>query len=161
MKYALKTKSLTFVLLIVLLCSSLLLVGCSKEKNKKTSYVGTYESTFVDSQKDEENISFSLAINSDNTFILTRYVGDEGKEYSGYYKSYTESDKEQLLFIVEEGFEWNSLHPNAWNPYFTVCRLDDGTLMATAGTTSSSSYVATAFGSGSISRITLILFAKT
>ena len=82
MKYALKTKSLTFVLLIVLLCSSLLLVGCSKEKNKKTSYVGTYESTFVDSQKDEENISFSLAINSDNTFILTRYVGDEGKEYS-------------------------------------------------------------------------------
>ena len=161
MKYALKTKSLAFVLLIVLLCSSLLLVGCSKEKNKKTSYVGTYESTFVDSQNDDENISFKLVINEDKTFILTRYKGDLEEELSGYYKSYTESNKEQLLFIVEEGFEWNSSHPNAWNPYFTVCRLDDGTLMATSGTTSSSNSVATAFGSGAITDITLILFAKT
>ena len=161
MKYALKTKCLAFVLLIVLLCSSLLLLGCSKETNKKISYVGTYESTFVDSQNKEENISFSLDIKSDNTFILTRYVGDEEKEYSGYYKSYTESDKEQLLFIVEEGFEWSEENPNAWNPYFTVCRLDDGTLMAKAGTTFTSSATITAFGKGSVSRITLILFDKT
>ena len=156
MKYTLKTKSLAFVLLIVLLCSSLLLVGCSK-----TRYVGTYESTFVDSQNYDESISFSLTINRDNTFILTRYVGDKEKEYSGYYKSYTESNKEQLLFIVEKGYKWNSSYPDAWNPYFTVCRLDDGTLMATPGTTSSSNSNATAFGSGSITNITLILFDKT
>ncbi|MBR7186458.1 MAG: hypothetical protein IKD43_03105 [Clostridia bacterium] len=114
----------------------------------------------MDSQNDDENISFKLAINRDKTFVLTRYIDDSTKEFSGYYKSYTESGQEQLLFIVEEGYEWNTSHPNAWKPYFTICRLDDGTLMATAGTTSSSSSVVTAFGSGAISRITLILFTK-
>ena len=156
MKYALKTKCLTFVLLFALLCSSLLLGGCSQQ----TNYVGTYQSTFVDSQNDDENISFTLVINRDKTFVLTRYIGDSTDEFSGYYKSYTESGKKQLLFIVEEGYEWNNYHPNAWNPYFSICPLDDGTLMATAGTTSSSSSVVSAFGSGSISKITLILFTK-
>ena len=156
MKYALKTKCLTFILLFVLLCSVFLLGGCFKQ----TNYVGTYRSTFVDSQNKAESISFKLVINSDNTFVLTRYVGDSEKEFSGYYKSYTESDQKQLLFIVEEGYAWNSTYPNAWNPYFSICRLDDGTLMATSGTTSSSSSVATAFGSGSITAITLVLFAK-
>ena len=157
MKYALKIKCLTFVLLLSLLCSSFLLAGCSRQ----TNYVGTYQSTFVDSQNDEENISFTLAINKDKTFVLTRCIGDSTKEFSGYYKSYTESGQEQLLFIVEEGYQWNDTHPNAWSPYFSVCRLDDGTLMATAGTTYSSSSVVTAFGSGATSRITLILFTKS
>ena len=160
MKYALKTKCLAFALLFALLCFSLLLSGCSVQ----TNYVGTYHSTFVDSQNNDESISFSLVINKDKTFVLTRNNGDSTKEFSGYYKSYTEFGKKQLLFIVEEGYKWNSLYPNAWNPYFTICRLDDGTLMATAGTTSSSiisNYsVATAFGEGSISEITLILFTK-
>ena len=156
MKHALKIKYLAFVLVFALLCTSLLLGGCSRYAN----YVGTYQSTFVDSQNDDENISFKLAINRDKTFVLTRYIDDSTKEFSGYYKSYTESGQEQLLFIVEEGYEWNTSHPNAWKPYFTICRLDDGTLMATAGTTSSSSSVVTAFGSGAISRITLILFTK-
>ena len=160
MKYALKTKCLAFLLVFAFLCFSLLLSGCS-EQSEQTNYVGTYHSTFVDSQNDDENISFSLVINQDQTFVLTKNSGDSTEEFSGYYKSYTESDKEQLLFIVEEGSEWNEYHPNAWNPYFTVCRLDDGTLMATAGTTSSDIYVATAFGSGSISKITLILFTKS
>ena len=156
MKHTLIAKFLSFILLFSLLCSSLLLGGCSARK----SYVGRYRSTFVDSQNDEENISFSLVIKKDKTFVLTRYKGDSQKEYSGYYKSYTEAGQEKLLFIVKEGFKWNNTHPNAWYPYFSVCRLDDGTLMATAGTTSSDTYVATAFGSGSISRITLILFTK-
>ena len=156
MKHALKTKCLTLVLLVVLLCSSLWLGGCSA----RTKYVGTYQSTFVDSQNDEGNISFVLVINEDKTFVLTRYTGNKTKEFSGYYKSYTESDQEQLLFIVEEGYEWNSYHPNAWTPYFSVCRLDDGTLMATTGTTCSNTSVVTAFGSGSISGITLVLFTK-
>ena len=156
MKHALKAKYLAFVLLFALLCSSLLLGGCSTH----TNYVGTYRSTFVDSQNDEENISFTLVINKDKTFVLTQYRGDSTKEFSGYYKSYTESGQEQLLFIVEEGYKWNTAHPNAWNPYFSICALDDGTLMATAGTTSSSSSVVSAFGSGSISKITLILFTK-
>ena len=156
MKHALKTKCLAFVLLFALLCSSLLLGGCSTH----TNYVGTYQSTFVDSQNDAESISFTLVINKDGTFVLTRYEGDWMKGFSGYYKSYTEFGQEQLLFIVEEGYKWNAAHPNVWNPYFTICRLDDGTLMATAGTTSSSTEVVTAFGSGEISKITLILFAK-
>ncbi len=166
MKNALKTKCLTFVLLLTLVCSSLLLGGCSEQTNddeqtndEQTNYVGTYQSTFVDSQNDDESISFTLVINSDKTFALTRYKGDVTKEFSGYYKSYTESGKEQLLFIVEEGYEFNTVHPNAWNPYFSICRLDDGTLMATAGTTSASAAV-TAFGSGSVTKITLILFTK-
>ena len=162
MKFAFKTRFLAFILLLALLCSSLLLGGCAQKENqaKKYDYVGTYRSTFVDSQNKDESISFELTINRDKTFILTRYYDSSSKEYTGYYKTYTESDSEQLLFIVEEGFSWNSNYPNAWSPYFTVCRLDDGTLMATAGTTSSDSSVVTAFGSGSISRITLILFVK-
>ena len=162
MKYALKTKCLAFVLLFALLCSSLLLGGCSQETNndEQTNYVGTYQSMFVDSQNDDENISFTLVINRDKTFVLTRYINDNPKKFSGYYKSYTESGQKQLLFIVEEGYEWDTTHPNAWSPYFSICRLDDGTLMATAGTTSSSVSVVTAFGSGSISKITLILFTK-
>ena len=156
MKHIMKTKYRIFVLLFAVLCSSFLLGGCSLF----TSYTGTYQSTFVDSQNDDENISFTLDIKSDKTFVLTRHVGEDSKEYSGYYKSYTEAGQKQLLCVVEDGFEWNEYHPNAWNPYFSVCMLDDGTLMATSGTTSSSNAVATAFGSGSISKITLILFNK-
>ena len=94
------------------------------------------------------------------SFTLTRYDGDETERYTGYYKSYTDSEREQLLCIVEEGFELNDIYPNAWNPYFSICMLDDGTLMATAGTTSTKSTVVTAFGEGSVSEITLILFEK-
>ena len=161
MKYTLKIKCLNFALLLVLICSSLLLGGCSSFKNSsQENYVGTYRSTFVDSQNDYESISFKLVLRNDMSFTLTRYDGDETERYTGYYKSYTDSEKEQLLCVVEEGFEWNETHPNAWNPYFSICMLDDGTLMATAGTTSSSVSVVTAFGEGSISEITLILFEK-
>ena len=153
MKTTWKRIYLAFALLLTLLCTCFF-GGCSQD-------VGTYQSTFVDSQNDEQNISFTLVINNDKTFVLTRYRDDEEVwEYSGYYKSYTESGRKQLLFIVEEGFEWSSYYPNAWNPYFSICKLDDGTLMATAGTTSSSSSVRTAFGSGGYTSITLILFAK-
>ena len=162
MKYTLKIKCLNFALLLVLICSSLLLGGCSSFKNSsQENYVGTYKSTFVDSQNDDESISFKLVIRNDESFVLTKYYGDNSTQrYSGYYKTYTDSGKEQLLCIVEEGYKWNDTYPNAWNPYFSICMLDDGTLMATAGSTSTKTSVATAFGSGSISKITLILFEK-
>ena len=162
MKHTFKTKCLVLVLLFTLICSSLLLGGCSVPNDdeqakdvEQMNYIGTYRSTFVDAQNKYERISFTLTINSDKTFVLTRYTGDSMQEYSGYYKSYTESGKEQLLFIVEE----NNLQ--IWTPYFSACFLDDGTLMATAGTTSSSaSGIVSAFGSGWGANITLILFAK-
>jgi hypothetical protein len=162
MKYALKTKSLSFILLLVLICSSLLLWGCSPSKDSSNEdYAGTYKSIFVDSQNEDESISFKLVIKNNESFVLTKYYGDNSTQrYSGYYKTYTDSGKEQLLCIVEEGYKWNDTYPNAWNPYFSLCMLDDGTLMATAGTTSSSSSVATAFGYGTITKITLILFEK-
>ncbi|MBE5737775.1 MAG: hypothetical protein E7348_05180 [Clostridiales bacterium] len=158
MKFALKIKYLTFVLLFFVLCSSFLLTGCSLDGN----YVGTYNSTFVDSQNDDISISFTLVIKEDNTFNLIRSYGNGygPKTYSGYYKSYTNSGQKQLLCIIEEGFVCSIDHPNAWYPYFSICRLDDGTLMATSGTTSSSKYVFTAFGEGAVTKITLILFEK-
>lgn len=81
--------------------------------------------------------------------------------YKGTWKSYTDtnSNKTQLICYEEEGYEWNSSYPNAWNPYFTLSMLDDGTLMAAAGSTSSS-FLATAFGGGEITKITLIIFEK-
>ena len=156
MKHSFKTKCLMVSVVIVLLCFSFLLSGCSQYSD----FIGTYKSTFVDSQNNDESVSFTLNIKKDKTFVLTKYYGENVYEFSGYYKSYTEYDKKQLLFIVEEGYQWNSKYPNAWSPYFSVCMLDDGTLMATAGSTSSSTSVVTAFGSGSITKITLILFAK-
>ena len=156
MKHALKTKCLILILLFGLICSSLLLCGCSKS----IDYVGTYRSIFVDSQNEDDSISFTLVINKDNKFVLTRYNGNKVNEYKGYYKTYTDQGQKQLLCIVEEGYVLNSYYPNAWNPYFSICRLDDGTLMATAGSTASYSSGYTAFGSGEETKITLILFSK-
>ena len=161
MKYTLKTKCLNFALLLVLICSSLLLGGCSSFKNSsQENYVGTYRSTFVDSQNTYESISFKLVLRNDMSFTLTRYDGDETERYTGYYKSYTDSEREQLLCIVEEGYEWNEIHPNAWNPYFSLCMLDDGTLMITGVVTSSSQKILSALGWGKNMPISLILFNK-
>ena len=155
MKHTFKTKWLVLVIILTLICTSFLLSGCEQS----ASFVGTHRSTFVDSQNENDDISFVLYIKNDNTFILDRYDGtDITKEYSGYYKSYTESGKAQLLCVVERGFQWNPTYPDIWNPYFSVCKLDDGTLMATPGTTSYSSGAVSAFGSGKVSIITLILF---
>ena len=173
MNHVYKIKFFNLFLLFVLLCVSLLLVGCSQqpddegtnqpddEGTNQPDYVGTYLSTFIDSQNDDDNISFTLVINEDKTFVLTGHNHKEMEEFSGYYKLYTVDGQEQFLFIVEKGFEWNPVYPNAWNPYFSICRLDDGTLMATAGTTfSSNGKFVSVFGSGSVSIITLILFTK-
>ena len=164
MKKYLKKAYLSIALLLTLLFACFL-GGCTQLNNnttgnKTTDFVGTYKSFFVDSQNDADQISFSLEITKDNTFELTRYDNGDYKTYSGYCKSYTENGQTQLLCLVEEGYKANDYHPNAWNPYFSVCMLDDGSLMATAGTTSSATSVVTAFGSGSITRITLVLFEK-
>ena len=148
-------KNLLFLLLFAIL-SCVFLSSCSATSR----FVGTYESTFVDSQNDEENISFKLVIKKDETFTLTRYINDKKTKLTGYCKSYTESGSKELLCVVEDGYSWNSNHPNAWNPYFIISKLDDGTLMAAAGTTSSNTSVATAFGSGEITKITLVLFEE-
>ena len=165
MKKSFKKVYLSIALLLTLLFACFVggctqLTNNSKTESKASDYVGTYTSYFVDSQNDADQISFTLEITKDNTFELTRYDNGDYKTYSGYYKSYTENGQTQLLCLVEEGYTWNDHHPNAWNPYFSVCMLDDGSLMATAGTTSSATSVVTAFGSGSITRITLVLFEK-
>jgi hypothetical protein len=151
MKNALKRKYLAVLLLFALL-STCLFSGCSAG----SGYIGSYQSTFVDAQTSKGALSFTLVINRDNTFVLTRCKdGAAVSEFSGYCKSYTEAGKKQLLCVVEEGRTSNS-----WTPYFSLCKLDDGTVMATAGTTSTNTSVMTAFGSGSSANITLILFDK-
>ena len=142
-----KKISIVFVLILLFTCTAL--VGC-----KSSEFVGEYNSIFVDSQYGD-SISFSLKINEDNTFSLSGY-----QNYKGIWKSYTESGKQQLLCIEESGYRFNSRYPNAWNPYFTLCILDDGTLMATSGMTSNYTGAVGAFGSGEVTMITLVLFEK-
>ena len=142
--------------LIVCMCSVLCFTSCSiKYAGNTKAYVGMYTSIFVDSQNDTDTISFSLKINDDKSFVLSG-----AKTYMGTWKSYTESGKTQLLCLVEEGFRYNESHPNGWNPYFTLCFLDDGTLMATPGMTGNSLGSVSAFGSGSVTMVTLVIFEK-
>jgi hypothetical protein len=146
-------KKLFCGLLAMLMISLCLCVGgCTSEKN---AFVGKYDSVFVDSQNDEKTISFSLEIRKDNTFTLGGH-----RTLKGTWRQYTESGEAQLLCVVEEGYAFNTKYPNAWSPYFFLTFLDDGTLMATSGTTSSSTSVVTAFGKGDITLITLILFER-
>lgn len=146
-----------FVIIAIIATIPCFFAGCSKE----SKFYGTYNSIFVDSQNDKDSIQFKLTINKDNTFELSKSGTKQSETYKGTWKSYTESKKVQLLCCVEEGFKWNDTHPNAWNPYFTLALLDDGTVMATPGSTFGS-YVSTttAFGYAEISYITLILFEK-
>ncbi len=143
------------LLLLIALMFPCFLTGCSSTN----AYCGTYSSIFVDSQNDEGNISFTLTINSDKTFELSRTPNS--LTYKGTWKSYTDnnSNKTQLICYEKEGYKFNDYHPDAWSPYFTLTMLDDGTLMAAAGSTSSS-YLITAFGSGGITAITLVIFEK-
>ncbi len=150
-----KKISITILFIIIIAIIPQVVIGCSK----KTDYYGTYNSIFVDSQNDAEDISFTLKINKDTTFELNKSTIKT--QYKGTWKSYTVSGKQQLLCYIEDGYQWSSRYPNAWNPYFTICFLDDGTLMATPGSTFGSSSSSTAFGVGEITYITLILFEKS
>lgn len=151
-----KAKKITFaVLFLIIAIVSCFAIGCSDG----TDYCGTYKSIFVDSQNDDDSISFTLTINKDKSFELSK--SPQNASYKGTWRSYTESDKKQLLCCIEEGYKWNSSHPNVWNPYFSLCFLDDGTLMATPGSTFSSMSSSSAFGSGQITAITLVLFERS
>lgn len=151
MTNALKRTYLSALLLLALLLACFL-GGCSAG----SGYIGSYQSTFVDAQNAAEDLSFTLVINGDGSFVLTRCKnGSAVSEYSGRYQSYTENGKKQLLCIMEEGASSNN-----WTPYFSLCKLDDGSLMATAGTSTTGTKVLTAFGAGSSAQITLLLFAK-
>lgn len=145
---------IAFMLLITMLFGCFL-SGCSKN-----NYVGTYKSVFIDAQDKTRSFSFTLTIEKDNTFTLIRQTNNAQKTFTGNYKSYTESNQQQLLCIINEGYTLNTSNPNGWNPYFSLCLLDDGTLMATPGTTSTSSSVFTAFGKADGALITLVLFEK-
>ena len=152
-------------LIAVMLLSVILLLGFTacfgKEKKAADTFVGEYKSTFVDSQVAGDGLEYLLRINDDNSFTLTcKKNSEEHFKYTGTWKSYTESGKSQLLCTVESGFQWNKNNPDAWNPYFYLSRMDDGTVMASAGTTSSMNSVVTAFGSGDITLVTLILFEE-
>ena len=143
------------VCMFALFCFS----GCDilggKGKIDANDYVGSYQSTFVDSQKAGDSITFSLEIKQDGAFLLN---GND-RNYKGTWKSYTQDGKTQILCLVEN-YKWNDNYPDAWNPYFTICILDDGTLMATPAMTSSSYSSTSAFGYGDITMITLVLFEK-
>lgn len=146
-----KKISILFALILLFICTTL--TACSLRKG--SDYIGKYNSIFVDSQTVNDSIVFSLEINEDNTFSLRGRCN-----YEGTWKSYTESGKQQLLCIVESGYIYSTDYPNAWNPYFTLCILDDGTLMATSGVTSSTYRSLSAFCWGSCSMVTLVLFEK-
>lgn len=155
-------KQLSMLLVLALLLSAVcLLVGCENKDSDDISnpYIGDFHSVFVDSQTDDNKISFTLSIREDHTFVLCRDNGYRTREYSGSWKSFTDENQMQLLCLIEEGYSWSSDHPNAWHPYFSLIFLDDGTLMATPATTSSSSSVVSAFGYGYLI-ITLVLFEK-
>lgn len=146
-------KKILCIILAILIASTCLCVGgCAIRKYR---FVGKYESVFVDSQNITDSISFSLEIHGDKTFTL-----NGSQSMKGTWKAYTQAGKTQLLCLVEEGYTWHDIYPDAWNPYFSLCFLDDGTLMATPGTTVGRSSTVSVFGTGSLSMITLVLFEK-
>lgn len=144
MTNALKRTYLSALLLLALLLACFL-GGCSAG----SGYIGAYESTFVDAQTDKNTLSFTLVINRDNTFTLKRLAsGNVMEEYTGYYKSYTIEGKKELLCIMDE-----KQGSSSWTPFFTLTKLDDGTLMAATNHA--------AFGVGANrTSISLILFDK-
>ena len=155
MKYK-KFLSVSAIILILLsLCLNLSACG-----NKTSAYAGSYTSVFVDSQSDTKPISFQLTVRKDETFTLIRRSGEAEIHYGGTYKSHTANGETQLLCLIQEGFKWNSKYPNAWNPYFTLSKLDDGTILASPGNTVTSSSTSSAFGWAQITLITLVLFEK-
>jgi hypothetical protein len=64
--------------------------------------------------------------------------------------------------VENSDYEYNTDLPHTWTPYFTVCLLDDGTLMGTPGTTNIGSGIVGAFGKArySTNLISLVLFTK-
>ena len=165
MRKILKTACLSMAFLCTLLFVSLF--GACTQESKKISvkdYIGTYESIFVDAQDKTNGITFTLEIEDDGTFTLSRQIGtnDPDMTYSGSYLSYTENGKTQLLCVENSDYEYNAELPHTWTPYFTVCLLDDGTLMGTPGTTNIGSGIVGAFGKArySTNLISLVLFTK-
>ncbi|MBQ9735247.1 MAG: hypothetical protein IJV96_00490 [Clostridia bacterium] len=164
MKNTFRTNTIALAMLFCLLCTCLL-GGCFKETDSvETDFIGTYRSSFVDAQNETDDISFTLTVNEDGTFSLTRKNGEtKWLEFSGDYKSYTKNGKKELLCVAQEDDD------STWNPYFVVSMLDDGTLMAVPATNSKkdslpgiyeTTYATTAFGKGSNGLITLVLFEK-
>lgn len=149
--------------LVLLLCAVLavtcILAGCSKKSVKH--FAGNYKSTFVDSQNVADSLNFELSIKSDNTFTLKRYAGIEEKfNYSGTWKSYTENNVARLLCLVEEGYKYSTSLPDIWNPYFELTILDDGSLVAAPGATSSKYSAVAAFGTGEDFFVSLVIFER-
>lgn len=141
------------VLMIVCLLG---LCSCNTLPSQTRKFVGSFHSTYSDSQTDDMDICFTLEIKSDRTFTLMK----NEHEYSGTWRSSTKDDSTQLICVMERGYQWNSYHPNTWTPYFVLTFMDDGTLMAVPATTSSSTTVSSAFGNGAITLITLVYFER-
>ena len=148
-------KFLTTVLAILMLISCICLSSCAEDSPQ--DYVGEYESVFVDSQNSYDSLTFVLEIKEDGTFKLK---GNDDT-INGTWKTYTEGDATQVLCIADDSYRFSREYPTAWNPYFTLCFLDDGTLMASSGSTSSTMKAYSAFGMGVSTLITLILFERT
>ncbi|MBE5752850.1 MAG: hypothetical protein E7343_02145 [Clostridiales bacterium] len=146
-------KILSVFVTVIMAFMCITISGCDS-KGDTNKFVGNYVSVFVDSQNDYNSSDYWLKINSDNTFSLGGRIN-----YQGTWKSYTISGKTQLLCMADDSYIYNATYPYAWNPYFTLVFLDDGTLMATSGMTNNMSGVVSAFGS-SVTTVTLVLFEK-
>lgn len=131
------------------------LCACNTQSSQVSKFIGSYHSIYSDSQTDDQSISFTLDIENDNTFTLTK----NGYRFTGTWKSSTKDNHAELICVMEKGYQANSYHPKAWTPYFVLSFLDDGTLMAVPATTSGSGVVS-AFGYGEISIITMVYFEK-
>ena len=106
-----------------------------------------YDSVFIDSQNEDESISFKLTIAPDRTFTLTRYEGDEKVfTYEGDSRTSTVRGRTETICTVTSDVG------NNYHPYFTVRYLDDGSIAAFSEGEKS------AFGSGLTSPITLVIF---
>ena len=146
-------KMIASLVLLVCMFALFCFSGCDilggKGNIDVNDYVGSYKSIFIDSQKGDNSITFSLEIGEDKTFSLQ----GNGLEYTGSWKSYTQNGRAEILC-----YRITPYNPKA---YFSVCMLDDGTLMATPSVTNGE-YLGTvgAFGDGGLTVITLVLFEK-
>jgi len=113
--------------------------------------IGEYNSIFVNFQDVENSLSSSLTVSKDGSFSLVNRQGElEKGSYTGRWRSYTENGAVSLLCTCEEPSGRVFL-------YFTLTRLDDGTLKAEAQPVNN----VTAFGGTDyFSAVTFVLFEK-
>ena len=113
---------LNMIALIACLGLIISLVGCSGSKDKFDPFIGSFSSTWVEG--DNPTVTFELAIDDNRTFSLTRFNnGVLAWVRGGTWVGSTSQDEVGIVcFIAAET-----------NMYFTLTKLDDGSLFANSG----------------------------